>query len=181
MIEFQYTRTRILSLVFQGASVIDILNVIATSALAIAAIVIAWKANDLAGRSVRVEVDKHVFEWGQRCLSCLSQASSLRLMSDTEIDTAEFKKRRREIRAEVFSLKEEGALFFIKNGQTAHSDPALDALHNVTFCMDGRKFLPPEKGDYDKIREPQNMELRKQSRRLIAAVQRRVGDEWAEE
>lgn len=155
----------------------DFLNFIATSALAIAAVAIAFRANEIAGRSVRVEADKLVLEWAQRCLHCLSNASSLRLISDGQIEDDEFREQRRSLRAELFALKEEGALFFHK-GQGEVLEPALAALDATTKCMDGRRFEPPKPGDYDAVRKVQNLEIRSQTRSFIQSVQARVGNEW---
>ncbi|GLQ35986.1 hypothetical protein GCM10007939_22700 [Amylibacter marinus] len=94
---------------------IEILTLIATSALAYGAIMIARQANSIAERSVGVEVDKHIFEWGQRCLNCASRISSLRMLPEDKLDDADFENEHRALYAELFALKEEGTLFFEKN------------------------------------------------------------------
>ena len=159
---------------------LELLSLIATSILAAAAVWIALKANSLASRSVRVEVDKLIFDWGQRCLYQLSQASSLRLMSGNDISKTDFNTRRREIRAGIFALKEEGALFFVKSGNDSGANPALDAMDKVANIMNGGSFKPSEGADFDSYRKPQNNVIRAQARRLIEAVQARVSDEWAD-
>ncbi len=42
----------------------DFFNIIATIVLAYGALKIASQANIIANRLVRVEADKHIFEWG---------------------------------------------------------------------------------------------------------------------
>lgn len=157
--------------------VFDILNLIATSVLAFAAIRISTQANSIAKRSVRLEADKHIFEWGQRCLTCLSKISALRLSDEKTIDATEFKEQRRTLKAQLIALKEEGRLFFEKGGDEI-SEPATFTLERVQECLHGAKFKPPKADDYLETRKPQNDEIRQQTRLFIEAIQSRVGDEW---
>ncbi|WP_298362559.1 hypothetical protein [uncultured Litoreibacter sp.] len=158
--------------------ILDLLNVVATAVLAVAALLIAKQANTISKRSVQLEADKHIFEWGQRCLNCLSRASSLRLISEGQISEEEFRQERRTLRAALFALKEEGALFFEKE-RAETTDPALKALSAAVACLDGRSFEPPQADDYKDTRKPQNDQLRRHARQFIAAVQARVGNEWS--
>lgn len=156
----------------------EILNLIATLTLAFCAVFVAIKANVISTRSVQLEADKHIFEWGQRCLNCLSRISSLRLIPNGQIDDDEFRNERRLLRAELYALQEEGALFFEK-AEESGIEPSLQALQEINRCLDGRKFEPPKPDDYDSKRKVQNNEIRKQSRLFIAAIQNRVGNEWS--
>ncbi len=157
--------------------ILDLLNIIATSALAVGAILVARQANQITKRSIRIEADKHVFEWGQRCLNCLSRASSLRLTQDGHITDEDFARTRQALRAELFALKEEGELFFNKASERS-DEPALLALYEVTRCLNGSKFRPPAADDYDQVRKPQNDAIRGQTRAFVRSVQEKVGTEW---
>jgi hypothetical protein len=138
---------------------------------------VARQANAITQRSIRIEADKHVFEWGQRCLNVLSRASSLRLISEGQITEEAFRQERRELRATLFALTEEGALVFVKDG-AGTNEPILAALRGVTDCLDGRRFEPPAADDYNTVRQPQNATIRQHTRAFMQGVQAKVGDEW---
>lgn len=164
---------------------IDLLTLIATSALAYGAIRISTQANEIATQSantakdaVKVEVDKHIFEWGQRCLNCASRVSSLRMLPEGKMKEAAFDEERRLLYAELFALKEEGTLFFEKSQDKATA-PCILALEGAIEQVKHDNFTAPEKGDYDERRATNN-EIRSQVRRFSAAIQARVGTQWAD-
>ncbi|MGR3393861.1 hypothetical protein [Pseudooceanicola nanhaiensis] len=154
------------------------MNFIVSAALAAAAVYIAVTANRISSRSVRVEADKHVFEWGQRVLACLSAVSALRLTPEAEIGAEEFKRQRRALRSDLFALAEEGKLFFVKSdAEAADANGALLALSEISGCMHGRKYRPPqEMGNDERLR--QNSTIRSHTRAFIRSVQDHVGSEW---
>ena len=158
--------------------IIDILTLIATSILAYGAIMIAKQANRIAERSVGIEVDKHIFEWGQRCLNCASRISSLRMLPEDNITSEEFERERRTLYAELFALKEEGTLFFEKD-QSEVSSACVTALHNAVDCVRHDKFTAPTKGDFAK-RKKANNELREHIRSFSSAIQSRVSNQWSD-
>ncbi|MCT8996811.1 hypothetical protein [Chelativorans intermedius] len=156
----------------------EFLDLVATSTLAIAAVALAREANQIATRSARVESDKLLLEWGQRTLECLSFASSLRIMDEVNISATDFDEKRRDLRARLFALKEEGILFFAKGTENAQSIPAICAISKVTDIMDGKTFHYPREGDWELSRRRQNNEIRAATRDFIKALQGRVGNEW---
>jgi hypothetical protein len=157
---------------------IETLTLLATSALAYGAISISKQANSIAEKSVTIEVDKHIFEWGQRCLNCASRVSSLRMLPDGKMKDAEFEEERRLLYAEFFALKEEGTLFFEKT-QSKPTAPCILALKDAIKYASYDKFLPPQADDA-KERYASNNEFRKHVRKFSAAIQSRVGNQWAE-
>ena len=156
----------------------DILNLLATSALAYGAISISTQANNIAKKSVDVEVDKHIFEWGQRCLNCASRISSLRMLPVGKMKDADFDEERRLLYAEFFALKEEGTLFFEK-AQDKTTTPCILALKNAIKFVSYDKFLPPQDDDLNS-RLDSNNEFRTHIRAFSAAIQGRIGNQWAE-
>ncbi len=164
---------------------IDLLTLFATSALAFGAIRISTQANEIAKQSantaleaVKVEVDKHIFEWGQRCLNCASRVSSLRMLPDGKMKEAAFDEERRLLYAELFALKEEGTLFFEKSQDKATA-PCIVALEEAIEHVRHDNFTAPQKGDF-KDRQATNNEIRSQIRKFSAAIQTRVGTQWAD-
>ena len=157
---------------------IEILTLLATSALAYGAISISKQANSIAEMSVTIEVDKHIFEWGQRCLNCTSRISSLRMLPEDKMEEADFEEQRRLLYAELFALKEEGTLFFEKNQDKATA-PSILALKEAIKYVRYDKFAPPRAGD-SKERYDNNNEFRKHVRQFSAAIQSRCGSQWAE-
>jgi hypothetical protein len=171
---------------------IEFLNFLAASVLAIAAVLIARNANDIARnansiagnandiseRTSKLEADKHLIEWGQRVLSCSSSLVALRILKKNEIDEADFVKKRRDYRATLFALKEEGQLFFRFNGKLDAPDApaALKAVHVLTELTDGKNFkLPSEIYDSGGVKE-----LRNNVRAFIKDIQSRVGNHWTQ-
>jgi hypothetical protein len=99
--------------------VIDAINAMATIIIAGAAAMIAFNANRishnanvLSADAMQLEADKHLLEWARRVLAVYSSLVSLRQRKDTRIDPDAFDDRRRELRAELFALRDEGALYF---------------------------------------------------------------------
>ena len=160
-----------------NSTVIDILTLVATSALAYGAIMIARRANAIAERSVSVEVDKHIFEWGQRCLNCASRISSLRMLPEDKLSDEDFEEERRQLYAELFALKEEGTLFFEKD-QKDVSTPCILALQKAVDCVRHDKFSPPKKGDFA-TRKANNNAMRDHIREFSSGIQTRVGGQWS--
>lgn len=165
--------------------IIDLLTLIATSALAFGAIRISTQANEIAEQSadtaleaVKVEVDKHIFEWGQRCLNCASRVSSLRLLEEGVMDESIFKEERRTLCAELYALKDEGSLFFEKAGEK-DAAPCIAHLATALELMKYNVFLPPEQVDKT-TRYNANREIRTHVQEFRAAIQVRVGHQWAE-
>jgi hypothetical protein len=156
---------------------IDILTFIATSVLAAAAIRISLQANMTAERAVSVEVDKHIFEWAQRCLNCASRISSLRLLPENKMDDTAFEEERRVLYAELFALKNEGTLFF-ETSQSKASTPCIMSLEDTLKLVTHDAFCPPKKGDFDS-RKATNNSIRGHIRAFSAAIQSRVGSQWA--
>lgn len=156
---------------------IDILTLIATSVLAAAAIKISLQANMTAERAVNVEVDKHIFEWAQRCLNCVSRISSLRLLPENKMDDTAFEEERRVLYAELFALKDEGTLFF-ETSQNKATTPCITSLEEALKLVTYDVFCPPKKGDFDSRRTINNS-IRTHIRAFSAAIQSRVGNQWA--
>jgi len=169
---------------------LDILNLAATTILAIAAVAIArnanliarhsnelsGNANEISKQAIKLEADKHLIEWGQRVLCCSSSLVSLRTLKKGEISEAEFIGKRRDLRATLFALKEEGQLFFRFSGRFDETGcpPALKAVHDLTELTHGKTFkLPAETYDGEGVKE-----LRDKVRILINDVQARVSDHW---
>ncbi len=169
---------------------LDLLNLIATSVLAVAAVVIArnansisQNANELADHSnqiskqaIRLEADKQLIEWGQRVLGCASSLVALRTLKQGEIDNDDFIQKRRELRATLYALKEEGQMFFRVSGNLdgTETPPALKAIHELTELTHGKIFrLPTQDYDADGVRE-----LRRKVRAVISDIQGRVSDHW---
>ncbi len=132
----------------------------------------------LLERSVGVEVDKHIFEWGQRCLNCASRVSSLRMLPEDTLGDTDFEEERRQLYAELFALKEEGTLFFEKDQKDVFT-PCIVALQNAVDCVRYDKFLPPKKGDFSKRKESNNA-MRDYIREFSAGIQGRVGSQWSD-
>ncbi len=170
----------------------DLPNLI-TGVISVGALLFAWRsnwvasqqnnisenANDIAERNRKIEADKLVLDWGQRVVRCLSEIIALRLLSDADITADEFKSRRRQLRSEVFALKEEGGLFFLKLGEEETTSPVLLPLVEITSLTNGTCFLPPKKDDWETRRKDCIKSIRTETRFLIAAIQSRVGNEWA--
>ncbi|MEM0977500.1 MAG: hypothetical protein AAGJ34_08195 [Pseudomonadota bacterium] len=156
----------------------SLLDVSASIILAVAALFLAWKANTTSQRAVTIERDKHILEWGQRCLVVISQVVSLRLKSRETIELEEFNARRRAFKADLYALREEGTLFFLKDTDD-YKEPCLVELWEITKSLDGRIFKYPEPGEeYSEQREPQMKKIRGHTRAFISAIQKKVGTEW---
>ena len=154
--------------------IVDVLTLIATSALAFGAIKISLQANTISERAIRVEVDRHIFEWAQRCLNCASRISSLRMLPEDKISDDDFESARRMLYAEMFALKEEGTLFFDKS-QTP--TPCIKALETAISHVKHDVFLPPKTGDFEG-RKATNTAIRKSIRKFSSIIQSRVGGRW---
>lgn len=170
--------------------IFDLLNLLATTVLAVAAVVIARNANsisqnaneladhsnEISRQAIKLEADKQLIEWGQRVLCCASSLVALRTLKQGEIDGDEFIRKRRELRATLFALKEEGQLFFRVSGTLDNDDvpSALKAIHELTELTHGKIFrLPSQEYDGESVRE-----LRRKVRAVITDVQARVSDHW---
>lgn len=170
--------------------IFDVLNLIATTVLAVAAVFIARNANsisqnaneladhanEISRQAVKLEADEQLIEWGQRVLCCASSLVALRTLKKGEIDNDEFIQKRRELRATLFALKEEGQLFFRGSGAVDGADipPALKAVHELTELTNGKVFrLPSQDYDANSVRE-----LRTEVRTVIGDIQSRVSDHW---
>jgi hypothetical protein len=166
---------------------IDFLNLLATSVLAIAAVIIARNANiiahnanviagngnDISERATKLEADKHLIEWSYRVLTCISSVVGLRMLTQGEIDLQTFKQKRREHRASLLVLKEEGQLFFRDRGD---ANSALKAIQQVYNYVRGDKFvLPP--ATYKEV-ENDVQRIRDEARTFMRDIQARIGDHW---
>ncbi len=169
---------------------LDLLNLIATSVLAVAAVVIArnansisQNANELADHSnqiskqaIRLEADKQLIEWGQRVLGCASSLVSLRILTKDEICQDAFTQKRRELRAALYALKGEGELLFRISGNHGEGEcpNALKAIDDLTKLANGEHFqFPVSKNDNDGV-----WKLQKEIRTFISDIQGRVSDHW---
>ncbi len=169
---------------------LDLLNLIATSVLAVAAVIIARNANSISRnaneladhsnqisqQAIRLEADKQLIEWGQRVLGCASSLVALRTLKQGEIDNEDFLRKRRELRATLYALKEEGQMFFRVSGNLdgMKIPPALKAIHDLTELTHGKIFrLPTQEYDADGVRD-----LRRKVRAVIDDIQDRVSDHW---
>lgn len=168
-------------------ALLDVLNVGATLVIAGAAAAIAFNANRishnanvLSADAMQLEADKHLLEWARRVLAVYSSLVSLRQRKDTRIDADTFDDRRRELRAELFALRDEGALYFpIEDGY--NKIPALAAMNKTIDMLSGLLFPPPVEGDYFSVREPQVKQIQAFSTVFLEDVKTRIDNHWIEQ
>ena len=168
-------------------ALLDVLNVAATLTVAGAAAAIAFNANKIAQNanilsedSTRLEADKHLLEWARRVLAAYSALISLRQRKDTRIDAEAFDDKRREIRAELFALRDEGALYFpIEDGY--NKIPALAAMNKTIELMSGILFHPPQPGDYETVRRPQALQIQEYGAAFLDDIKQRIDRHWIEQ
>ena len=109
---------------------------------------------------------------------CASALVALRTLKKDDIDPKHFEQKRREHRASLFALKEEGLLFFRFSGKADAPDApaALKALNGLTSLSDGRVFkIPTATYADDSVKE-----LRTHVRAFIKDVQARLGSHWSQ-
>ncbi len=168
-------------------AVLDVLNVAATLVIAGAAAAIAFNANRishnanvLSADSMQLEADKQLLDWARRVLAVYSSLVNLRQRKDTRIDADEFDEKRRELRAELFALRDEGALYFpIEDGY--NKIPALAAMNKTIDMLSGIFFHPPAAGDYQTVREPQVKQIQAYGSDFLEDVKTRIDSHWIEQ
>jgi hypothetical protein len=167
--------------------IFDVLNLLATLTIAGAASAIAWNANALSRNantlteeSMRLEADKQLLDWARRVLAVFSALHSLRQRKDTRIDADTFDEQRRDLRSQLFALKDEGALYFPDQEGNARI-PALAAIGETIEMLHGVTFKPPKRGDYDKVRYPQVKELQRLSGAFLDDIKPRIDKHWIEQ
>lgn len=158
--------------------IVEIATLGATLLVAVFTFYLAWQANRLTARAVKVEADKLTLDWGRRVTECLSACVALRMLNPDALDQNAFRIERRALRARLFALLEEGRLFIGHASDEEDRHDSLLALAEAAEFMDGRSFLLPEDGDYEDTRRPQIRLLRTALRRFTSGLQRSVGDEW---
>lgn len=156
---------------------IEFLTFVATVATAIIAANIAKQANKISGATLRLEADKLLIEWTQRTIRTLSGAVALRLLSEKHTTAAAFKEKRRDLRAEMFTLLDEGKVL-LRQPNGSPLPPMLAALERACNALDGRTFEPPKEGDYDQCRAPKINILRQEIRTITDTAQSLISNEW---
>lgn len=167
--------------------IFDIVNLLATMVIAVAASAIAWNANSLAHNAnvlseeaTRLEADKQLLDWARRVLVVFSSLVSLRQRKDTRIDAETFDEQRRELRALLFALKDEGALYFPSPNGGGEVD-ALQAIGRTIELLGGANFQPPVAGDYTAARAPQVTQLQELSLAFLEDIKPRIDHHWIEQ
>lgn len=166
---------------------LDLVNLIATVILAAAASAIAWNANHLARNanvlseeSMRLEADKQLLDWARRVLAVFSSLHSLRQRKDTRIDEDTFDEQRRDLRSQLFALKDEGALYFPDQHGGVRIG-ALAAIEEIIEMLHGVNFKPPMPGDYAELRARQVAELNRLSQAFLDDIKPRIDQHWIEQ
>lgn len=166
---------------------LDFLNLGATLVIAVAASAIAWNANKLAHNAnvlnedaTQLEADKQLLDWARRVLAIFSSLVSLRQRKDTRIDAETFDDQRRDLRAQMFALRDEGALYFpVEDGY--NKIPALAAMNRMIDMLGHTTFKPPVPHDYESIRTPQVKEIQALSLAFLEDVKTRIDRHWIEQ
>ena len=120
--------------------------------IAAATIWIAFAANKISKSQLEMDIAKQKMDWCRACLQSMSKAVSLARHTPSEILPPDFELKRREIRAEIFALRNEGELFLLPSEGKLEDLDSLTALKCILSEMNGERFLPPEK----EISEDQN-------------------------
>lgn len=166
---------------------LDLVNLIATVILAAAASAIAWNANKLARNAnllteelMRLEADKQLLDWARRVLAVFSALHSLRQRKDTRIDEDTFDEQRRDLRSQLYGLKDEGALYF-PDQDGAAPIRALSAIVETIEMLHGVNFKAPAPGDYAEVRSRQVAELNSLSQAFMDDIKPRIDHHWIEQ
>jgi len=167
--------------------IFDLLSLMATIVIAVAASAIAWNANALSHNAnilseeaTRLEADKQLLDWARRVLAVFSSLTSLRQRKDSRIDAETFDEQRRELRALMFALKDEGALYFPSpngGGEVA----ALLAIGQTIELLGGANFRPPVPDDYRSVRVPQVEQLQDLRLAFLDDIKPRIDHHWIEQ
>ncbi len=169
----------------------EFLTLIATSATAVSAIVIAKQANLIATQtnliakqantisqtSMRIEADKILLDWGQRCTRVISDAVALRIVDEKHIEQSAFVEKRRALRRDLISLHDEGEILF-KVTNVEQPPAALQAIKDASDTLNGKSFKAPTPNDYETQRQPQMKELRRCIRNLRNDLQNILAADW---
>lgn len=167
--------------------IFDALNLLATLVIAGAASAIAWNANALSRNAnvlsedaMRLEADKQLLDWARRVLAIYSSLVSLRQRKDTRIAEDDFDDQRRDLRAQLFALRDEGALYFpIEDG--INKIPALAAINKTIDMLGGASFKAPAPGDYAEFRAPQVQAIQSLSLEFLDDIKPRIDKHWIEQ
>ena len=167
--------------------IFDLLSLGATLVIAGAASAIAWTANSLARNAnilsedaMRLEADKQLLDWARRVLAVFSSLHSLRQRKDTRIDEDTFDEQRRDLRAQLFALRDEGALYF-PDQDGATRIRALATMEEIIEMLHGVNFKPPAPGDYSEVRSKQVKELQRLSQAFLDDIKPRIDQHWIEQ
>lgn len=107
-------------------------------------------------------------------LGCASSLFALRTLRQSVTGNDEFIQKRRQLKATLYALKDEGQLFLRVSGNFDGTEipPAPKAVHELTH---GKIFrLPTQEYDAEGVRD-----LRRKVRAVIDEIQDRVSDYWA--
>lgn len=167
--------------------ILDFLNLGATLVIAVAASAIAWNANALARNAnilsedaMRLEADKQLLDWARRVLAVFSSLHSLRQRKDTRIDEDTFDEQRRDLRSQLFALKDEGGLYF-PDRDGGPEVRALSAIAETIEMLHAATFKPPVAGDYAEVRSKQVAGLNRLSQAFLDDIKPRIDQHWIEQ
>lgn len=150
---------------------------VAAIIFATAAVMIAVAANRISSQSQRLAEDKHVFEWSRGVLGVVSEAVSLRFRDSME--HSRFDAERRRLQARLYALRDEGAVFLVKDYTAQKEHEALACVQAIAEEMKHKSFRAPD--DMSRAdRGEQAAVMRGHANAFVRAVQGQVGAHWLE-
>ena len=96
-----------------NSELLQIVEICLAIIIALATIWIGFSANKISKRQIELDMARQKLVWCRSCLKVMSKIVSLGQHTNSEITEAEFKLLRRELRAEIIALKNEGELFIV--------------------------------------------------------------------